>query len=279
MTSTVHLVVGPDEHGVVRHGRSVAEACGDVLVRVTDPARIGPLAPCDVVHVPFTDRLFGRDADTAGARFAEVARRVEHAGAALSVTLHDVPHDDSPLQQRRRALYDAVIAAARGVVVNSALELELVEERADDVHSLRLIPLPIEAPGAVSVPAQLPPGSVVVLGFVFPDRGYEQVIAALPASSTLVALGRPADGHEELLARYATATDGRFEVTGFVPDAELAGWLAAAPVPVAPNRRVTASASINTWLAHGRRPLVPDSPYAREVLARHPGCVVPLRPG
>ncbi len=278
MTRTVHLVVGPDEHGVVRHGRLVADACGDQLVRAADPSDIGALPPCDVVHVPFTDRLFGRDAGTAGARFAAVARQVADTGAALSVTLHDVPHDDSPLQLRRRELYDTVIAAARGVVVNSAVELALVEDRADDVHSLRLIRLPIEAPRPGTAPARLAPGSVVVLGFVFPDRGYEQVIAALPAQSTLVALGRPAAGHEQLVDRYAAAAQGRFEVTGFVPDDQLAGYLAAAPVPVAPNRRVTASASINTWLALGRRPLVPDSPYAREVLVEHPGSLIRYDP-
>ncbi|MEO9151897.1 MAG: glycosyltransferase, partial [Lapillicoccus sp.] len=46
-----------------------------------------------------------------------------------------------------------------------------------------------------------------------------------------------------------------------------------AGVPIAPNRRVSASGSINTWIAHGRRPLVPDSAYSRELRRRSPGAV------
>ncbi len=61
--------------------------------------------------------------------------------------------------------------------------------------------------------------------------------------------------------------------TGFVADAELAGRLWAAGVPVAPNRRVAASGSVATWVAHGRRPLIPDSPYSRELAEAWPGAV------
>ena len=84
---------------------------------------------------------------------------------------------------------------------------------------------------------------MVVLGFLFPDRGYEQVIAALPPGIDLVCLGRPADGHADLpeqLARQAEAAGHRLRVTGFVPDPELAGALHAAGIPVAPNQRVGA---------------------------------------
>ena len=62
-------------------------------------------------------------------------------------------------------------------------------------------------------------------------------------------------------------------VTGFLPDAELAGWLRSVAVPLAPNPRVGASASIATWIGHGRRPLVPDSPYGRELAERAPGTI------
>ena len=49
--------------------------------------------------------------------------------------------------------------------------------------------------------------------------------------------------------------------------------LAAVAVPVAPNPRVTASASVNTWNAHGRRVLMPDSPLGRELERSRPGHV------
>ena len=112
-----------------------------------------------------------------------------------------------------------------------------------------------------------------MLGFVYPDRGYEDVIAALPPGCSLLAVGRAAAGHEDLPGRYDRAAAGRWSLTGFVSDESISAYLLAADVPVAPNRRVTASASVNTWLAHGRRPLVPDGPYARELAAGRPGCI------
>ncbi len=124
-----------------------------------------------------------------------------------------------------------------------------------------------------------------MLGFVFPDRGYEHTIAELPPGVDLLALGGPSAGHEDLpdrLAALAAAAGHRMSTTGFVPDDELPERLVAAGVPVAPNRRVAASGSIATWLGHGRRPLVPDTAYARELAEQWPGTLTlydPDRPG
>lgn len=275
MSGVLHLVLGPAEHGVVRHGMQIARACGHDLGR--DVADLERVRAGDVVHVSFTDRLFGSGIDAAVTAFAELAARIAARGAALSVTLHDVPHDDSALQRRRRAGYEQVVALARGVVVNSRVELALLGDAADAAHSLRMIPLPVDV-AAPATGADVVPGRVGVLGFVFPDRGYEDVLAALPGTAHLTALGRAADGHEDLPARYAAVADGRWHCTGYIADDALAAELAATAVPVAPNRRVTASASINTWIAHGRRPLVPDSPYARELVAERPGTVTLYTP-
>ncbi|SHH09240.1 Glycosyltransferase, GT2 family [Jatrophihabitans endophyticus] len=278
MTDVVHLVVGPAEHGVVRHARLVAAACGQRTLHVASIDELPARPDADVVHLAWTDRLLGPALDVSGAAFERVAAWVAAAGASLSVTLHDVPHDDSDLQRRRRVLYARVIAAARGVVVNSRTELALVEGlppgSLDAVHSLRAVPLPLE-PAHPAEPggSPLPPASVTVLGFVFPDRGYDEVVAALPPGSTLAAVGRASDGHDDLVARYAAQAGERWLLTGYVPDDALAAYLADAAVPVAPNRRVTASASINTWLAHGRRPLVPACAYTRELAAERPGAV------
>ena len=54
----------------------------------------------------------------------------------------------------------------------------------------------------------------------------------------------------------------------FIADDDLAAVLFGAAVPVAPNRRVLASGSIASWLAHRRRPLVPDSEYTRGLARR-----------
>ena len=88
----------------------------------------------------------------------------------------------------------------------------------------------------------------------------------------LTALGRPSDGHADLVGQLSAL--GPLTVTGFVPDGELAARLRAASVPLAPHRAVSASGSIGSWLAAGRRPLVPDVPYTREFAERCPGALV-----
>src|SRR5438094_5033595 len=97
----LHLVVGPAQHGVVLHGRQVAQACGHGLLEAPDAdAAARELAAAAlpagaVVHLPFTDRLFGPSIEAATDTVLALAGQVAGRGAALSVTLHDVPHDDS----------------------------------------------------------------------------------------------------------------------------------------------------------------------------------------
>ncbi len=277
----LHVVVGPDQHGVVRHGVEVATACGDAVVRTATPEPPAPtlLDDVDVVHVPFTDRLFAERCEDAAAAFEVLVAPVRARGLGVSVTLHDLPAGDDALQVRRRAAYDRVVRACTGVVVSSRRELELAGRLDEHARSLRLVPLPVDP---VRRPEPPPPArwsgprDVVVLGFLFPDRGYEAVLDALPAGADLLALGRPSAGHEDLPDAYAaraSAAGRTMRTSGFVADADLAAELWAAGVPVAPNRRVAASGSIGTWVAHGRRPLVPDTDYTRELAGRWPGAL------
>jgi len=268
----VHLIVGPARHGVIRHAESVARALGQPYVRAEHPAAVvlDDLRGFAVVHIPFTDRLFADRCEAAATAYEVMTTPLLSAGVALSVTLHDLPTGDSPLQVRRRAVYQRVVATARGIIVNSRLELQLLDELTETAYSLRVIPLPVSLQ---PTPRPAEPGrDVVVLGFVFPDRGYEHTIAELPAGVDL--LGAASVGHEDLpdlLAHQAAESGHHLRLTGFVPDTELSDALASAGVPVAPNRRVAASASIATWLGHGRRPLVPDTAYSRELAQRWPG--------
>ena len=203
-----HVVIGPDRHGVVMHSQLIAAACGHEALRAATAADVSrdQLAGADVVHLGFTDRLFGDAMPQAVAAVARLAAETRAAGACLSLTLHDIPHDDSPLQRRRRDGYRQIIALARGVVVNSQVELGLVHADARAVHSLRVAPLPVLppagtlpfAPGEVSEPPV-----VAVLGYVYPDRDYEAVIDAAPRASRVLALGQLSRGHEDLAARYA----------------------------------------------------------------------------
>ena len=143
----LHVVVGPEEHGVVRHAVGAwPSACGHPLLRAERPEEVDPhrLTRAAVVHLPFTERLFAPTAEAAAAAYETVVAPAVAAGVAISVTLHDLPNGSSPLQERRRAAYDRVVASARGIVVNSRLELELVAGLRHCARSLRMIPLPVE---------------------------------------------------------------------------------------------------------------------------------------
>lgn len=282
MVRVVHVVVGPEQHGVVRHGVGVARAGGDDLVRLSEPELL-ELDPAlvDVVHLPYTDRLFAATAEQSATAFETMVAPWRAAGIAVSVTLHDLPGEgDDELTRRRRVAYTTVVAGARGVVVNSRRELHLLRALSPTARSQRCILLPID-PVPAPVPRPQNGGDVVVLGFVFPDRGYEPTIDALPTGARLVALGRPSAGHDQLpveLASRAASRGCTMITTGFIEDQQLATRLWTAGVPIAPNRRVAASGSINTWIAHGRRPLVPDSPYSREIATNRPGTVTVYDP-
>ncbi|MEI4270290.1 glycosyltransferase [Klenkia sp. LSe6-5] len=246
-----HLLVGPPEHGVTRYARELAEAAGGT----------GP----DLVQVHYTDRLFGPTAETSAAAFTELAAGLRRP---LVVTLHDVPPDDgSVLQQRRARAYAAVVAAAAAVVVNSEHEATRLRAFADAVPHVVPLPVQVLPPG----PVPPPDGQVVVLGFLYPGKGHDEALRALPPGTGLTALGRPSDGHDDLVAELAAL--GPLTVTGYVPDDALPARLRAASVPLAPHRHVSASGSIGSWLAAGRRPLVPDVAYTREVAARCPGAL------
>jgi GT2 family glycosyltransferase len=276
MTGITHLVIGPEGHGVVRHGEVVALACGHRLVRRATPADVveSDLAGAAVVHVPVTDRLFGATAEEAAEAFAVLAETITSRGASLSVTLHDLPQGQDELARRRRATYRAVVAGARGLVVSSRHELEHTLALEDTAWSRRVIPLPVDRVGRPAVPDEA--GPVGVLGFLYPGKGIEDVLAATPPGTPVLGLGTTAAGHDDQPARLAScarAAGVAWAVTGHVPEEELPDRLAAVAVPVAPHRRVSASGSIATWIAHGRRPLVPDIPYTRELDAAWPGTV------
>ena len=266
MTRALHVIVGPNEHGVVRHAADVAQACGDDVLRFADASIARIPAGYDVVHIPYTDRLFAATCEASASAFERLSQAVAARGSLLSVVLHDLPFGPSTLQARRREAYRRVSARASGVVVSSHLELQAAEFFLVEARVARVIALPV---GERVLAQPDPTGrSVGVLGFVYPDRGYEDVLDELPAGSELLALGRAADGHHALaeqIAEYAARAGLDWHLTGFLPDEELSARLLTVAVPVAPNRRVAASASIATWLAHGRRPLVAGSAYAVEL--------------
>lgn len=285
---TTVLVVGPAGHGVT--GTAIAQeaalrtmAPGGVhLLRRTGMPDVAELraalraAPPGPVLVHVTDRLFGTTPEDAADVVVALAQE-----RPLVVTLHDLPQtSDGPRNAPRRATaYRRIAQAAAAVVVSSSHEQRLLATCGADAPS-DVVPLPVpELRAATAVDTSAPLRSVAVLGYLYPGKGHEDVVAALdvlPAGVGLTAWGRPSDGHEDLvgaLTGQARALGRPCTVTGFVPDRELPELLRSAVLPLAPHAHLSASGSINAWIGAGRRPLVPRSDYAAELDERSPGCV------
>lgn len=297
-----HLVVGPARHGVTRYAELLLRATDVPAARVTrvdrtvtaadaaDVVAALPTAPTPV-HLHLTDHLLGGPEDT------PVVVAALATGRPLAVTLHDLPQpsDGAPLP-RRRACYAEVARTASAVVVSSAHEerllrdvLAAVPDPAGRTVRVRVVPLASDRPRASGVPAPggdgtavdpTAPRDVAVLGFVYPGKGHDEVLSALehlPADVGLRVLGGASPGHEDLLDRLAARARGlgrRLRVDGWVPDDDLPRLLHDVAVPVVAPRHVSASASLATWLAAGRRPVATRNDYSAEVERARPGCLL-----
>ncbi|CAN5128805.1 hypothetical protein BH24ACT10_BH24ACT10_19010 [soil metagenome] len=262
------VVPGPPTHGVVLHALTVAHAVGaDVQHDLRKPD-----ASYDIVHVPFTDSLFGADIGSAAKAFQAWAAGV---GVPLVVTLHDVPGGDAdPARDaRRRAGYARVTAAADAVIVSSAHEADRLDPR-PVVGPLLLAPL--AAPGPPPVWAG---GSTLgVLGFLYPGKGHDRVLdAAVGTGAAVVALGAPSPGHGDLVVRLHAQAERlgvELRVTGALSEPDLHAAARSITVPVAAYTTAGASASLATWTAAGRRPVTTPGPYAVELAARVPDALL-----
>jgi hypothetical protein len=243
---------GDPGHGVVRHARAVAAVVG------TEPGEP------ELVHAHFTDALYGPDVATAAAAFAEWASGI---ASPLVTTLHDVPGaDPDPARDARRSAgYRRVVAASDAVVVASRHEAARVRRISGRAAAVIPLPLPRVVEGA-PVPTWADRPTLVVLGFVYPGKGYAVDVAAA-LGLRVVAAGGLSPGH---------AAPAGVLVTGSLSDAELTAAARAATVPYAANPQVSASGSLLAWLAHRRRPVTAAGPYADEVAADS-GALTPTR--
>lgn len=284
--SVHHLVVGPREHGVTRLALQLA--AHDSITRVGRallPADVSWLLtrlPPSGTHAHVTDRLFGAAPEQAQGVLSALA------ATGLSVTLHDVPQpsDGAESMRRRAACYAAVARAARRVVVSSEHERQLLQEcfaltgsRSPHEPTVAVIPLPVDRVTTPHVRASTQPPDVGVLGFVYPGKGHDDVLAALADLAPdvgLLVLGAASPGHQDVVDALVAAArhqGRRLAVTGYLPDADLNQRLLSVAVPVAAHRHVSASGSINSWLAAGRKPLVARSRYTVELAGRLPGAL------
>lgn len=271
MTQAVHhLVVGPPEHGVIRCARELAFATASPVISDFEDL------PIDIpIHVHFTDRLFGRTATEAADAFVSI---VERHRAPVTVTLHDIPQaSDGTAFEARTTCYRRVMGCVSAVVVSSMHERLLLDDIANRPIDVRVVPLPIHS--ATPRPGQRAAmrNVVGVLGFVYPGKGHEEVLEAmrpLDNAVDLLSIGSASPGHETMIDELTGAAEklGRsFDSTGFVPDADLDELLRSISIPVAFHRHLSASGSINSWIAAGRRPLVPRGRYVEEIEANSPG--------
>jgi hypothetical protein len=258
---------------------------------------VAGLAPhVRLLHLHVSDWLFADAGVGAGHAIAGLVGALRDRGVALSVTLHDLPQpaDGPDLYRRRAATYRGLVESAAGVVVCSEHERTLLEDAllADggrlpaDPRALLVIPLPIDpAEPTPAGDASAMTRTVGIFGYLYPGKGHREVLDDLsschPAVDVL-AIGRASDRHRELVGELAEVAAGKgfsFRCTGYVPDAEVTARLRAPLVPVAPHTHVSASGSINSWIAAGRRPLVPAGRYVRELDRRMPGSVRTYEPG
>ena len=269
-------MVAQPRHGVSVLARQLAGATGARTLGTGDVGREGPDRPA---HLHFCDRLLGPSPADAAAEVERLARLVP-----LTVTLHDVPAaTDGPGFAARADAYARVLDAAAGWVACSRTEREQVGRVVGPSRDGAVVPLPLVEPGRRPPPDPVEPGraTVGVLGFIYPGKGHVETLHAVAGLGrrrderpAVVALGSPAPGHDavvEELHALAARLDVDLEVTGWLADDDLAARAAACDVGVAGHRNLSASGSVNSWIAAGHVPLVRDSPYAREMAALRPG--------
>jgi hypothetical protein len=293
----VLLVVGPAGHGVVQYGADVASSVtgrrdGVRIAQVPDVADAeAVMTGSDRVHVHVTDRILGQSPEQA----ADVVERWA-SGCRISVTLHDVPQpSDGTMFGRRCAAYGRMAAAASATAVNSRHEQELwLAHIGVDVPAA--IPLGARVERAPGAPrdATTPDLAVLIAGFVYPGKGHLPAIRAAAAAAAELrrreneprrivvrAIGAPSRGHEDdiaVLSEEAARLGVTFEVTGFLDERDFSDALRAPGVPLAAHEHVSASRSMLDWVEVGRRPLVVDSRYAREMDELRPGTMRRYRP-
>ncbi|GAA3606315.1 hypothetical protein [Agrococcus terreus] len=266
----VHL--GQPEHGVDRCARAIGAAAAALDGRATLVEASADALGAARLHLHFTDRLWGPDPDAAAAAVERFARR-----ARVSVTLHDLPQpsDGAASMARRAAAYRRVVEAAEVVVCSSEHERRLLDALLPSSRVVDVIPLPAAAPDLT--PAPEPLRELAVLGFFYPGKGHAEAVEAAAAFHpplAVTAIGRPSPGHEaelEALRAHAASRGVALAATGFLDDAALLERARRAAVPLVAHRHVSASGSLNDWLAAGRRAVVVENDYFAEMAALRPG--------
>lgn len=192
----------------------------------------------------------------------------------------------------RRAVEHAPYAIAAAVIVHTdacLARLTAAGIASDRIHRIPAgVPtLAVEAPLSDDLSSFLTRPTVVIPGFVTPNKGYEVALDAmgkLPEDIGLVIAGgtrvnAEATYLDELRHTIASrGLDGRVRITGYLSDGELAAVLQRATVATLPHREATGSYSVMLPLAAGRAIVASDLACFREI-ARESGGVTLVPPG
>ncbi|AKK01991.1 glycosyltransferase [Corynebacterium epidermidicanis] len=267
MTKLVHVIVGPEQHGVVEYALRLHEQVGGPLVRAETVAELPAELPAGPIHLTFTDHLFGSSPDSAVTAVLNLA-----SGRALSISCHDIPQPEEGSERfaRRAKAYRRLAASAQLLVVNSHHEAAFFAPT-----EVEVVHLPLTAAPASTVEPD--PTTVGILGYIYPGKGHEDVLRALTGTDmSLLALGKFATGHEYLdktLRDLADELGVSYSTTGFIPDIDLHARMQGVGVPVCAHRHFSASGSLMQWLSVGRKVLVSDSSYSRELAELWPNFI------
>jgi glycosyltransferase involved in cell wall biosynthesis len=225
----------------------------------------------DVVHVQFAVAAFGTRTRMLLSRLRLVRAA---AGVPVVVTMHEVTRDTAALRGPGRALYRALAAQCDHVIVHTqSARTALTRAVGVPVAKVTVIPHP-EAlpPRTVSTPADLrahfglgDAELLLAFGFVHVDKGLGDLIRAL---RTTARAGTPLDNVRLVIAGTVRPRSGLFRVfewrdrlhltrvlriarrgglddiivrTGYVREADVAGWFRAAAAVVLPYRRTEQS--------------------------------------
>ena len=226
----------------------------------------------DIIHVQFAVAAYGT-------RTSSLLAWLDHACSAMGipviVTMHEVTRDTAALRNPGRALYRSLVARSDQVIVHTNAARSILTEQLDvPADKVSVIPYTAASPPpAVSTQADLrarfglgDAKLLISFGFIHVDKGLDDLMRCLrivrSSDSTLlenvrvVIAGtvRPRRGlfrvfelrdwlhlwRVLLMARRAHVRN-LIVVTGYVPDADVAGWFEAAAAIVLPYKRTEQS--------------------------------------
>lgn len=186
-----------------------------------------------------------------------------------------------------------VARGVRAVVVCTEEERRRLEDRIED-GKLTVIPHFVEG-RSISVDRTAARKTlglagvkvVTLLGFIFPFKGHQLVVDALPHMPeevrVIFAGGSVPGRHATLAASLAASAEAkgrgdRLRITGYLAEDQLNTYLAASDLAVCPFPRMSASSSLATWISVGCPILASDLPQIAEYNQLEAGAIHVFRP-